>query len=178
MKSTQSGGTRMVISPAVQRMPPAGWEEHSARRVKWKRNLGGQRDNGVTRLYPESGMWTRGVRGTGDRAWKARKACLWSPFKGPPKELLKEEWRPESRVWGHLLLWSGSPMNPGNNTRGRLNQVTNKLHLLSETLSLGDNNSSYPTEFLGGLKEIIILFLGVLWTTPSSTLALGIQHSS
>ena len=69
-------------------------------------------------------------------------------------------------------------MNPGNNTRGRLNQVTNKLHLLSETMSLGDNNSSYPTEFLGGLKEIIILFLGVLWTTPSSTLALGIQHSS
>ena len=142
-------------------------------------NLGGQRDNGVTRLYLEPCMWMRGVRGTGDRASKAKEACLWSPFKGPPKELLKEERRLESRVWGHLLLWSGSPMTPGANSRGCLNQVTNKLHLLSEPLSFGDNNSSYPTEFLGGLREIIIkYFFWVFSGPPSSTLALGIQHSS
>lgn len=67
-------------------------------------------------------------------------------LQGPSQRIL--EGGAKARVQG-----VGSPFSVVRVSYDPLNQVTNK-HLLSEPLSFGNN--SYPTEFLEGLKEIII----------------------
>lgn len=135
----------MVISPAVQHALPAGREEHSARRVKWRQGIWGVSGTTVWPSYIWSPVCRRGkseAPGTGPG--RQKKPVCDHPSRALPKNSWRrsEGWSPGCGVTffcGQGLLWPRAPTPEAVWTRLQINYICYQNPWVSEIIAIPQN---------------------------------------